>query len=68
MREVVTEVAVSTVNIELPLWEAAMVDGPEVGKMNMTTMEDENALACRSQPKLTACWWFCPCSSAFYSA
>lgn len=28
LREVVTEVAVSTTNIELPLWEVAMVDGP----------------------------------------
>ena len=68
MREVVTEVAASTANIELPLWEAAMVDGPGVGKMSTRTMEDENTLACRSWPKVTTCWWFCPCLFASYSA
>jgi hypothetical protein len=44
MRGVMTEVAASTANIELPLWEAATVDGPGVGKMSTRTMEAENTV------------------------
>jgi len=38
---VVTEVAAATTNIELPLWEAATVDGTGLGKMSTRATEDE---------------------------
>ena len=60
MREVVTEVAASTANIELSLWEAATVDGPEIGKMSMRTTEDENTVGWAASVPCCCCCWSAP--------
>jgi len=36
--------SVLTTNTELPLWEAAMVDGQGIGKMSTRTTGDENTV------------------------
>src|SRR5271168_1695656 len=60
MRGVVTEVAASTANIELPLWEAATVDGPGVGKMSTRTMEAENTVGWAALVPCCCCCWSAP--------
>ena len=60
MREVVTEVAASTANIELSLWEAATLDGPGVGKMSMRTTEDENTVGWAASVLCCCCCWSAP--------
>jgi len=60
MREVVTEVAALTVNIELPLWEAATVDGRGVGKMSTRTTEDENTVGWAASVPCCCCCWSAP--------
>ena len=57
--------ATSTANIESPLREAAIVDGPGEGKVSARTTEDENALACRGWPNTSV---MLACSFTLYSA